>query len=144
MCMLEAWNDDVPWGESTNLRDVVEAVGAGMIPPRPESMSDRGWQLIQKMTHASPSHRLTLAQVFDEVPELINSEIWVCSNCELAVSASDNYCGFCGVKIIPSKQRTAIDLMSLPANIKQARARVFGSDGALNSRLIRLEGRNSC
>lgn len=146
MCMLEAWSGDVPWGMDTNLEDIAKAVCAGRIPPRPESMSDQGWQLIQKMAHTSPSCRPTLSQVFDEIQELIDAETWVCSDCKRVVSRSDNYCGSCGAQVVTPKEQAIIDL-KVPAKIKmneQTRARVFGSDGARHSRLIRLQGRNSC
>lgn len=103
MSILEVWTGDVPWGKHASEEGIKEAVCAGTIPPRPVDMSDRAWELIQKMCRAAPLCRLMMTEVYDELYMLMNEDMMIrgvscCSFCSSTISISDKFCAVCGFK----------------------------------------------
>lgn len=119
MYMLEAWSGDIPWSKDASEGDILKKVCAEEMPPRPEAMSDRSWQLVQQMCHANPSLRPTLTQVYDELRELMKLETPVCRVCKFIVSFSAKFCSSCGVRVGTSKPSTIQRLYSFLRKTKR-------------------------
>lgn len=109
MC-IEAWTGHVPWSKDVNEIEIADAGCKGQIPLRPHDMSNRGWQLIQRMCHAKPSCRPTMSQVSRELSELMETERmtlqeYACADCGYLVSIVDVFCAICGFKLSLSTLR---------------------------------------
>lgn len=73
MCILEAVTGSTPWG---SMADVVVRLQLrkGHLPPRPASMSDDQWDLIEMTSAHDPSHRFKVSSVVERLHEFAQQE----------------------------------------------------------------------
>lgn len=118
MCILEVLTGDTPW--STLDDDMVSnSVKDGQPPPRPKGVDDEIWRLIQQMCTKSPTRRLKLKHVAEQLNKMflteqqreINARLRSstisddidesdtrlrCIECQFPVLENMNSCGRCG------------------------------------------------
>ncbi|GAB9469742.1 Tkl protein kinase [Globisporangium polare] len=68
MCILEAVTGAAPWGRMLDVF-VRMKVRKSLLPPRPESMSDEQFNLVEMMCTPDPVHRLQIASVVERLDE---------------------------------------------------------------------------
>ncbi|KAF1318807.1 Serine/threonine protein kinase, partial [Globisporangium splendens] len=74
MCILEAVTDDYPWGSFLDAGVRFLVLRHQRLPPRPDVMSDREWDLIEMMCAFDPTERLSMATVVDILTEFAHNE----------------------------------------------------------------------
>ncbi|KAK1939917.1 putative serine/threonine-protein kinase [Phytophthora citrophthora] len=72
MCFIELLTGEYPWG-TTMLDSVVKhkVTKQKMLPPFPEKIDDKGWNLITRMCCFDPEHRIKIGTVVNVVSEVL-------------------------------------------------------------------------
>ncbi|KAF4033141.1 Protein tyrosine kinase [Phytophthora infestans] len=74
MCMIEASAGEPPFAFLDD-DDVRETLKSGVVPEKPQEMSDQVWELVVSMTHADPSKRVELTLVIDTLKTLATEDL---------------------------------------------------------------------
>lgn len=138
ICIIQAWRGKDSAHEET--------VDGAVMPQRPAGMSDQGWKLVEKMCHEDPMRRLTLAEVYNILHELMNAEAItrashddrMCRICNALGSCADKFCASCGHDTQVTPEQTAASRYgelkdaqprdTAPVSLSQAHGRqAFGS-----------------
>ncbi|KAF1328143.1 Tkl protein kinase, partial [Globisporangium splendens] len=73
MCIIEAVSHRSPW-EGTNIVAVHREVAAGVLPPRPENLTDEQWKLVVEMSTFKPEDRLEIGAVVEKLKKFADDE----------------------------------------------------------------------
>ncbi|KAF1318763.1 Serine/threonine protein kinase, partial [Globisporangium splendens] len=74
MCILEAVTGDYPWGSVLDAGVRFHVLRHQRLPPRPDVMNDREWDLIEMMCALDPTERLSMATVVYMLAEFAHNE----------------------------------------------------------------------
>lgn len=112
MCIIEAFKRSNPWGGTPDLA-VMKLVAKGLLPQRPDAISDEGWALVEKMASPDPAARISILEVVDQLNFLAEKQeneecdkIQVCMNCERMYENQSRFCSECGEALQPSHSNT--------------------------------------
>lgn len=102
LCIIEAFTNEVPWGPNADDDDITTAAFEYQTYPRPADMDDSVWSVVEQMVCSDPAHRITMAEAFTYLEQLMDRQAPVnpneCSKCHASLSAEDLFCDNCGHK----------------------------------------------
>ncbi|EGZ29018.1 hypothetical protein PHYSODRAFT_456709, partial [Phytophthora sojae] len=102
MCMIEAATNQPPvaWLDAKSVREYLKN---GLLPSRPDSMTDETWALVVSMTKFDPEKRVDLESVINKLKHFADRESAVtlncCCVCAASISVEWKFCAQCGSQL---------------------------------------------